>query len=116
MRRVEPGEAVPWLGGAPKDADNRLHMVARHPRNSILALEVVGQGFVRASAAFGASPVSTHELRFPKVIGMRSPTPGTDFDHIVGLRAYQEHGEAAVSEPITDARVREVCDRVKSKV
>jgi hypothetical protein len=44
---------------------------------------------------------------------MRSPTPGVDFERIVGLRAYQELGEAAVLGPVTDARVRAVCDRVK---
>ena len=44
---------------------------------------------------------------------MRSPTPGVDFGCIVGLRAYQELGEAAVLGPVTEAQVRVVCDRVK---
>ena len=114
MRRVEPGEAVPWLGGAPTGADERLHMVARHPRTSVLAVEVTGQGFVRAGASFGASSVSKYELRFPKIVGMRGPTPSVDVERIVGLRAYQELGEAAVLGPVTDARVRAVCDRAKS--
>ena len=78
-------------------------------------MEVTGQGFVRASAAFGASSVSKYELRFPKIIAMRSPTPGVDVERIVGLRAYQELGEAAVLGHVTEARVREVCDRVKKK-
>ena len=75
---------------------------------SVLAVEVTGQGFVRASASFGASSVSKYELRFPKIVAMRGPTPGVDVERIVGLRAYQELGEAAVP------RVRSVCDRVKS--
>ena len=116
MRRAEPGKAVPWLHGAPTGADERLHMVVRHPRTSVLAMEVTGQGFVRASAAFGASSVSKYELRFPKIVAMRSPTPGVDFERIVGLRAYQELGEAAVLGHVTEAGFREVCDRVKSKV
>ena len=45
---------------------------------------------------------------------MRGPTPGVDLERIVGLRAYQELGETAVLGPVTDARVRAVCDRVKS--
>ena len=65
-------------------------------------------------ASFGASSVSKYELRFPKIVCMRSPTPGVDMERIVGLRAYQELGEAAVPGPVTDARVRAVCDRVKS--
>ena len=60
-----------------------------------------------------ASPVSTHELRFPKIIGTRSFTPGVDFERIVSLRQYQELGEAAVLGPVTDERVRAVCDSVK---
>ena len=116
MRRVEPGEAVPWLHGAPTDTENRLHMVLRDPKMSVLSVDVTGQGFVHANAMFGASSVSKFELRFPKIVALRSPTPGADFEQIVGLNAYQELGEAAVTEPITDARVREVCDRVKSKV
>ena len=114
MRRAEPSTAVGWLHGAPTGADERLHMVARHPRTSVLAVEVTGQGFVRASASFGASSVSKYELRFPKIVAMRGPTPGVDVERIVGLRAYQELGEAAVLGPVTDARVRSVCDRVKS--
>ena len=90
-----------------------MHLVARHPRTAVLAVEVTGQGFVRASAAFGASSVSKYELRFPKIVALRSPTPGVDLERIVGLRAYQELGEAAVLGPVTDARVRAVCDRVK---
>ena len=116
MRRAEPGEAVPWLHGAPTDTENRLHMVLRDPKMSVLSVDVTGQGFVHANAMFGASSVSKLELRFPKIVALRSPAPGADFEHIIGLNAYQELGEAAVSEPITDARVREVCDRVKSKV
>ena len=77
-------------------------------------MEVVGQGFVRAGASFGASSVSQYELRFPQIVDMRSPTPGVDVERVVGLRAYQELGEAAVLGPVTDARVRAVCDRVKS--
>jgi len=115
MRRVEPSTAVGWLHGAPTGADDRLHLVARHPRTSILAVEVTGQGFVRANAMFGASSTSKYELRFPKINAMRSPTPGVDFERIVGLRAYQELGEAAVLGPVTDARVRAVCDRVKNE-
>ena len=80
----------------------------------MLAVEVTGQGFVIASAAFGASPMSKYELRFPKIIGLRSPTPGVDFEHILGLRAYQELGEASVTGPITDARVQSLCDSLKS--
>ena len=80
---------------------------------AVLAVEVTGQGFVRASAAFGASSVSKYELRFPKIVALRSPTPGVDLERIVGLRAYQELGEAAVLGPVTDAQVRVVCDRVK---
>ena len=114
MRRAEPSTAVGWLHGAPTGADERLHMVARHPLTSVLAVEVTGQGFVRASASFGASSVSKYELRFPKIVAMRSPMPGVDLERIVGLRAYQELGEAAVLGPVTDARVRAVCDRVKS--
>ena len=113
MRRAEPSTAVGWLHGAPTGADERLHMVARHPRTSVLAVEVTGQGFVRAGASFGASSVSKYELRFPKIVGMRGPTPGADMERIAGLRAYQELGEAAVLGPVTDARVRAVCDRVK---
>ena len=113
MRRAEPGEAVPWLHGAPTDTENRLHMVLRDPKMSVLSVDVTGQGFVHANAMFGASSVSKFELRFPKIAALR---PNADFEHIIGLNAYQELGEAAVSEPITDARVREVCDRVKSKV
>ena len=113
MRKAKPGEVVSWLRGAPTDADNRLHILW-DPRTPVIALDVTGQGFVRASAAFGASPVSTHELRFPKIIGMRSPTPGVDFERIVSLRQYQELGEAAVLGPVTDERVRAVCDSVKS--
>ena len=114
MRRVEPGKAISWLHGAPTAADERLHMVVRDPRASVLAMEVTGQGFVRAGASFGASSVSKYELRFPKIVAMRGPTPGVDLERIVGLRAYQELGEAAVLGPVTDARVRAVCDRVKS--
>ena len=113
MRRVEPSKAVGWLHGAPTGADDRLHLVARHPRKSILAVEVTGQGFVRANAMFGASSASKYELRFPKINAMRSPTPGVDLERIVGLRAYQELGEAAVLGPVTEAQVRVVCDRVK---
>ena len=93
-----------------------MHLVARHPRTAVLAVEVTGQGFVRASAAFGASSVSKYKLPFPKIVGlaMRGPTPGVDVERIVGLRAYQELGEAAVLGPVTDARVRVVCDSVKS--
>ena len=80
----------------------------------MLALEVTGQSFVYANAMFASSSVSKYELRFPKIVGMRSPTPGADMERIVGLRAYQELGEAAVLGPVTDARVRAVCDRVKS--
>ena len=80
----------------------------------MLAVEVTGQGFVRASAAFGASSVSKYELPSPKIVAMRGPTPGVDVERIVGLRAYQELGEAAVLGPVTDARVRVVCDSVKS--
>ena len=69
---------------------------------------------MRASAAFGASSVSKYELPFPKIVAMRGPTPGVDVERIVGLRAYQELGEAAVLGPVTDARVRVVCDSVKS--
>ena len=69
-----------------------------------------------ANAMFASSSVSKYELRFPKIVAMRSPTPGVDFERIVGLRAYQELGEAAVLGHVTEARVREVCDRVKSKV
>ena len=85
----------------------------RDPKTSVLALEVAGQGFVRANAMFASSSSS---MRFPKIVALRSPTPGVDMERIVGLRSYQEMGEVAVTEPITDARVREVCDRVKSKV
>ena len=113
MRKAKPGEVVSWLRGAPTDADNRLHILW-DPRTQVIALDVTGQGFVRGSAAFGASPVSTHELRFPKIIGMRSPTPGVDFERIVSLRQYQELGEAAVLGPVTDGQVRAVCDSVKS--
>ena len=113
MRRVEPGKAISWLHGAPTAADERLHMVVGDPKTSVLAVDVTGQGFVRSNAMFGASPVSKYELRFPKIVALRSPAPGVDFDHIVGLRAYQELGEAAVLGPVTDARVRAVCDRVK---
>ena len=113
MRRVEPSKAVGWLHGAPTGADDRLHLVARHPRTSILAVDVTGQGFVRANAMFGASSASKYELRFPKIVAMRSPTPGVDLERIVGLRAYQELGEAAVLGPVTEAQVRVVCDRVK---
>ena len=101
------------MHGAPTGADDRLHLVARHPRTSILAVDVTGQGFVRANAMFGASSASKYELRFPKINAMRSPTPGVDFERIVGLRAYQELGEAAVLGPVTEAQVRVVCDRVK---
>ena len=90
-----------------------MHLVARYPRTAVLAVEVTGQGFVRASAAFGASSVSKYELRVPKIVALRSPTPSVDFGRIVGLRAYQELGEAAVLGPVTDAQVRVVCDRVK---
>ena len=55
------------------------------------------------------------KISIDKIVALRSPTPGVDMERIVGLRAYQEMGGAAVSEPITDTRVREVCDRVKSK-
>ena len=116
MRKAKPGEVVSWLRGAPTGADGRLHMVVADPKTSVLAVDVTGQGFVRANAMFDASPVSKFELRFPKIAALRSPAPDADFEHIIGLNAYQELGEAAVSEPITDARVREVCDRVKSKV
>ena len=61
----------------------------------MLAVEVTGQGFVRAGASFGASSVSKYELRFPKIVAMRGPTPGVDVERIAGLRAYQEQGEAA---------------------
>ena len=80
----------------------------------MLAVEVTGQGFVRASASFGASSVSKYELRFPKIVAMRGPTPGVDLERIVGLRAYQELGEAAVLGPVTDASIRKVCESVKS--
>lgn len=93
-----------------------MHLVARHPIMSVLAVEVAGQGFVRTSASFGASSVSKYELRFPKTIAMRSATPGVGFERIVGLRAYQELGEAAALGPVTEAQVRDVCDRVKSEV
>ena len=96
MRRAEPGKAISWLHGAPTAADERLHMVVRDPRASVLAMEVTGQGFVRVSTSFGASPVSKYELRFPKIVAMRGPTPGVDLERIVGLRVYQELGEAAV--------------------
>ena len=86
----------------------------RDPKTSVLALEVTGQSFVYANAMFASSSVSKYELRFPKIVGMRGPTPGVDVERIVGLRAYQELGEAAVLGPVTDARVRAVCDRVKS--
>jgi len=62
---------------------------------------------------FASSSVSKYELRFPKIVGA-GPTPGADMERIAGLRAYQELGEAAVLGPVTDARVRAVCDRVKS--
>ena len=99
QRRVEPGKAISWLHGAPTAADERLHMVVADPKTSVLAVDVSGQGFVRANAMFGASPVSGVELRFPKVVALRSPTPGVDMERIVGLRAYQEMGEAAVTGP-----------------
>ena len=86
----------------------------RDPKTSVLALEVTGQSFVYANAMFASSSVSKYELRFPKIVGMRGPTPGADMERIAGLRAYQELGEAAVLGPVTDARVRAVCDRVKS--
>ena len=86
----------------------------RDPKTSVLALEVTGQSFVYANAMFASSSVSKYELRFPKIVAMRSPMPGVDLERIVGLRAYQELGEAAVLGPVTDARVRAVCDRVKS--
>ena len=87
----------------------------RDPKTSVLALEVTGQSFVYANAMFASSSVSKYELRFPKIVGMRSMSaPGADMERIAGLRAYQELGEAAVLGPVTDARVRAVCDRVKS--
>ena len=79
----------------------------------MLALEVTGQSFVYANAMFGASSVSKLELRSPKIVALRSLTPGADFEQIVGLKAYEELGEAAVLGPVTDERVRAVCDSVK---
>ena len=86
----------------------------RDPKTSVLALEVTGQSFVYANAMFASSSVSKYELRFPKIVGTHGPTPGADMERIVGLRAYQELDKAAVLGPVTDARVRAVCDRVKS--
>ena len=90
------------------------HGLAGPAKTSVLAVDVTGQGLVRANAMFGASSVSKFELRFPKIVALRSPAPGTDFEQIVGLNAYQELGEAAVLGPVTDASIRKVCESVKS--
>lgn len=98
---MQEGSDADWLQGAPTRPSDQLHKVAKDPRTGILAVEVSGQSFVRASGSFGGSGQSRYELRFPKITSLHSATPGDALARVVGLLAYQAAGRKAAEDCVS---------------